>query len=123
LTAILELDTDRITCQGRIPQDSPFAFGPRAPSFLAVELAAQAAALLELSGRPLPGDPLEARSGYLVRIRRAQFATPVLGVEQPMVVRATRTGAAPPLSSYTVEVSANETRVFSGQLSTYANKT
>ncbi|HXV77556.1 MAG TPA: hypothetical protein VD788_14680 [Candidatus Polarisedimenticolaceae bacterium] len=114
---VLELDADRIVCAGRIPEGSPFAVAGRAPSFLAIELAAQAAALLECARRE--GPSRRARLGYLVRVRRAEFGGPFLAVEQTLRVHVRRSAAAPPLYRYDAEVESAGERCFAGSISTF----
>lgn len=117
---IVERGADEITCEGTVPPASPFAEGAHAPSFLALELAAQAAALLELAGATARGERWAKRIGYLVRVRAARFATAVVPVGRPLTVRVRRTRSAPPLFRYEAEVAdADGATVFEGSFGTF----
>jgi predicted hotdog family 3-hydroxylacyl-ACP dehydratase len=112
---VLEEGEGWVRCRGRVPAASPFAAGDRAPAVAALELAAQAAAVLEARGRP-GGEP---RIGYLVRVRDAVLARPHFPVGAPLEVRADFDGGASPLSLYRVAVSLAGAEVLCAALGTY----
>ncbi len=99
-----------LTCRGRIPAASPFARGGTAPALAGLELAAQAAAVLEALERAGAGTGAGAgpRRGYLVRVRDAALASAGIPAEAPLLVRVRRTGGLPPLALYEVEVRREE---------------
>jgi predicted hotdog family 3-hydroxylacyl-ACP dehydratase len=99
--AIVEVSSGQATSIAVVPPDNPVADGRRAAALLALEAAAQTAAVLEALGRSGGRGP---RVGYIVGARRVVFRTPWLPVAQPIVVSVRRTGHAPPLSIYTFRV-------------------
>jgi len=104
---IVEADVERgrIHCIAVIPGDNPLATGDRAPAFLGLEAAAQAAAALEALGRQSgPAGESGPRLGYLVGVREAIFHAPDLPVAAPLSVTVQAAGSAPPLAVYEVRV-------------------
>jgi predicted hotdog family 3-hydroxylacyl-ACP dehydratase len=104
---IVETSTafDRIHCIAVIPADNPLvtrAEVARAPAFLGLEAAAQAAAALEALSRR--DDNPGPRLGYLVGVRDATFHVPDLPVGEPLAVIVEAAGSAPPLAVYDVRV-------------------
>lgn len=110
---VIEALGDTIVCAAKVPLDHPLVVDGRFPSFLGIEAAAQAAAVLEALGRKdeAPGP----RIGYLVGIREARFAVPVLPAGQLFEVTASFRGGAFPLSLYEVAAAG----VVTGAISTY----
>lgn len=100
-----------------IPAGHPLAAGGRVPSFLGLEAAAQAAAVLEaLERREDGGGP---RIGYLVGIRDAVLRRPYLPAGRPFRVTARVHGSAPPLSMYEVTLEGAAGVLLAGTISTY----
>ncbi|HEV7516477.1 MAG TPA: hypothetical protein VGR07_09275 [Thermoanaerobaculia bacterium] len=108
---------DRIHCIAVIPPDNPLADGDRAPAFLGLEAAAQAAAALEALARR-EGDP-GPRLGYLVGVRDAIFHAPDLPVAVPLAVTVRAAGSAPPLAVYEARVEQDGAALVTGTISTY----
>lgn len=116
---IVDVFDGGMVCEGRVPADGPLAHGGRASAFLGVELAAQAAAVLEALGRaPGGGEP---RIGYLASIRDARFVVPELPAGRPLLATVRRLGGVPPLAMYAVEVALAEDgrELLTATLSTY----
>ena len=109
--SVLAAAEEEIDCVAEIPPDHPLAAAGRAPACLAVEAAAQAAAVLEAMARR-EDDP-GARVGYLVGIREASFATPLLPAGRAFRVTARLAGSAPPLSIYEIAASGGVTATIS----------
>jgi|GEM_PF-942436 len=100
LATVLAAGAGGIVCTGIIPAAHPLAGGGEAPGFLAIELAAQAAAALEALARHPGGRP---RIGYLVGVRDARL--PVrLPAGRALRVTAIPAGGAGALSTYEMEV-------------------
>lgn len=125
---VLEVGDDHLVCRGRVPRDNASTGrwastdrwpplqsralespGPAAPeghagTWMALELAAQAAGLLEAATQRRDGEAGgnegPPRVGYLVRVRDALFAHPFLPAEAPLRVRVRRTGGSGPLTLY-----------------------
>jgi predicted hotdog family 3-hydroxylacyl-ACP dehydratase len=116
IRGVIEAEAERIVCTAEIPPAHPLAAEGRAPAFLAIEAAAQGAAVLEALARREDPTP---RIGYLVGIREARFTTVPLPVGRPFQVSARLAGSAPPLSIY--EIAAGE--AMAGTISTYITAT
>ncbi len=102
---------------GLVPAVSAFAVGAVAPSYLGLEIAAQAAALVEALGRERgKGGP---RVGYLVAIRQARCYARTLPVGVPLDVFVLPAGSAPPLSIYEIRVEREGRLLVSGTISTW----
>jgi 3-hydroxyacyl-[acyl-carrier-protein] dehydratase len=112
IRGVIAAEAERIVCAAEIPPDHPLAVAGHAPAFLAVEAAAQGAAVLEALARE---DDPAPRIGYLVGIREARFTGPPLPVGRPFQVSARLAGSAPPLSVY--EIAAGG--AMAGTISTY----
>jgi len=112
IRGVIAAEAERIVCAAEVPPDHPLAAEGHAPAFLAVEAAAQGAAVLEALARREDPTP---RIGYLVGIREARFTTVPLPVGRPFQVSARLSGSAPPLSIY--EIAAGE--AMAGTISTY----
>jgi predicted hotdog family 3-hydroxylacyl-ACP dehydratase len=114
---------DRIHCIAVIPPDNPLVprmpLGevPRAPAFLGLEAAAQAAAALEALSRR-QDDP-GPRLGYLVGVRDATFHVPDLPVAEPLAVIVQAAGSAPPLAVYEIRIEQEGAVLVTGTISTY----
>jgi 3-hydroxymyristoyl/3-hydroxydecanoyl-(acyl carrier protein) dehydratase len=115
IRGVIAAEAERIVCAAEIPPDHPLAVEGYAPAFLAVEAAAQGAAVLEALARTEDPSP---RIGYLVGIREARFAGPSLPVGRPFQVSARLAGSAPPLSIYEVAAGGAMT----GTISTYITR-
>jgi predicted hotdog family 3-hydroxylacyl-ACP dehydratase len=98
--SVLTASAEEIACGAGIPPDHPLAATGRAPAWLGVEAAAQAAAVLEaLARREEDAGP---RVGYLVGIREARFAPSFFPAGENFRVTARLVGSAPPLSIYAI---------------------
>ncbi|MBV8202199.1 MAG: hypothetical protein JOZ15_16385, partial [Acidobacteria bacterium] len=102
--------TGGIVATGIIPADHPLAAGGEAPGFLAIELAAQAAAALEALARRARAAGTEGgrpRVGYLVGVRGAHLAA-TLPADRALRVVAVPVGSAAALSTYQMEVAVQD---------------
>jgi predicted hotdog family 3-hydroxylacyl-ACP dehydratase len=119
ITAVVSADATCATCRAEIPARSPYrladADGARVPSFLAIEMGAQAAAVLVAAAAP--GDAAHTASpGMLVSVRNAEFSAETLPASASfrVVVRPGRN--APPLMGFGFEVWHAAERVAHGEL-------
>jgi predicted hotdog family 3-hydroxylacyl-ACP dehydratase len=119
IEAVDALSADGITCWGLVPSESPFAADGWAPSFLGLEMGAQAAALFEALRREHQANDAAPRLGYLVGIRHAQLAAD-LPVGRRLRVTVRPAGGAGPLGVYDVSVGEDGVEFARGSLSTYA---
>ncbi len=119
IEAIADHAPDRLAARARIPPASPFADGATAPALVALELAAQAAAVLEAVERAARGEGGGARRGYLVGARDARWAPPLLPVGVALDVRVALDARALPLSHYRFEVAVAGALVATGTIATF----
>lgn len=115
--SVVETSPQSIVCLAAIPEDHPLAEDGRAPSYLGLEAAAQAAAVLEALERCADG--AGPRMGYLVGIRDARLLTPRLPTGRTFRVTARLHGSAPPLSMYEVTLEGAGGELLAGTISTY----
>jgi predicted hotdog family 3-hydroxylacyl-ACP dehydratase len=99
-----------------VPADSPLAAAGHAPSFVVLEMAAQAAAALAALERRGPSGP---RQGYLVGARNATFNRPFLAPGELVRVTVQPTGTAGSLAVYDFTAHAGEALLAGGTISTY----
>jgi predicted hotdog family 3-hydroxylacyl-ACP dehydratase len=98
IVALLE---DGIECRGRIPPDAALARDGRVPSFVALELAAQSAAVLEALRRRGRAEAVALpRTGYLVSLRGVVMERPEIPVGAPLTVCLKSSGQAGGLGLY-----------------------
>lgn len=112
VSRVVALQADRVTCEAVMAPDSPWVVEGRCCAFVAVEAAAQAAALL--------GDPWRGpQIGALVRARTIVCARALLPVGEPYVVSARRAGAAGPLQLFDIEAWDAAGPILEGQIGIY----
>lgn len=123
LDSVVVLGDGQVAGHGRVPADHPAARSGRAPAFLAVELAAQAAGQVPRArdaeegdgeGNPAGGNAAAGvvvdaeaapdvdapRLGYLVRLREVRFARAEIDVEARLVAHVDLAGRTGPLARY-----------------------
>lgn len=115
-TGVLEIGDGHVLCRGSIPAANASARGGEAGPWMALELAAQAAGLLQAAGE---GDDVEPRVGYIVRIRDARFSRPTLPAETTLLARVDHDGGGGPLSLYRARVELDGAVVCTATLGTY----
>lgn len=122
IAEVVEVDDAHTVCLARVPARSPFrSCGPTAdsvPASLAIEMAAQAAAVAE---PPPPGrDAASSPSPRLLAgTRDVTLHGAALRADATFRVHTTRTTLAPPLRVYRFEVFDGESLVAEGELSTF----
>jgi len=121
VTEILSVKEGGSVCLARVPVDSPFvlAASETFPTYLALEMGAQAAAACEALQRASEGEP---RAGFVVRVNEARFHRAVLPVDADYRVTTSLVRAAPPLRVWRVRVELEEDTVAEGELVTYATE-
>ena len=112
---VLARGEDEVLCLAVLPSDCPYLEEGSAPALVALEIGAQAAAVLHAGGRTTGEGPPPA--GVLAGIRTAEALAPRLPADRPIEARARRIGDAPPLAMVEVDVAADGRRVVSGTLS------
>jgi 3-hydroxymyristoyl/3-hydroxydecanoyl-(acyl carrier protein) dehydratase len=96
---------DGATAVGRVPSGCALVTGGRAPAFVALELAAQTAAVWEAlrgESRPAAGMP---RVGYLVLLENVVLGRPTIPADADLIASVRLLASLPPLSTYAVDVS------------------
>jgi predicted hotdog family 3-hydroxylacyl-ACP dehydratase len=101
VAAVLEVREDGIECEGRVPSGHALAADGSAPAYLGLELAAQAAAILEATRHGASSGP---RRGLLVSLRDVRIARPRLPVDQALRASVRAAGGAGGLVLYAVRV-------------------
>jgi len=114
----VDVTEDVIRCTARVPANSPFRTGDRAPAFLAIEMGAQAAALHDLVAQDAHCEP--DRHGFIVAVRDTTFHELDLPADATFDVEARRDVSMPPLFNYSVRVNANGKLLVEASISTYA---
>lgn len=117
--SVVALGEDRLECLGRIPLDSAFASGGVVECFVGLELAAQAAAVLEVLRRRRDVEDALPEIGYIVGIREARFERAALPVDRELRAQVRLLGGAGSLARHEVQLFHEEMRCLSAQVSTY----
>ncbi len=118
VTRVLEVTANAIVCEGTVTQASPYATRSWVPTWIGVELAAQAAALLEAHTHEAALEGTRP-TGYLVRMRNLRCARPVFPAGTSLRVRVERRSAALPLFAYWISVAVAGIEVLRGEILTY----
>jgi predicted hotdog family 3-hydroxylacyl-ACP dehydratase len=119
--AVLAAGAESLTARAAVSPANPLVAAGLAPSWLALEAAAQAAALHEALGRSAePGTPSAPRIGYLVSVRDAELGAS-FAAGAPMLVTVREAGGAGGLATYEVEavLEADGRLAARGRLATY----
>lgn len=117
---VVQWDAESIECVGCIPPNNTCVSEGFAPSFVGLELAAQAAAALEALLRRDSGGAPGPRTGYLVSVKEARFRVPSLGAGDEFKARVRLIGSAPPLATYEARLEREGVECAFAILSTYA---
>ncbi|MEX1025735.1 MAG: hypothetical protein WD226_11745 [Planctomycetota bacterium] len=123
---LLEGDAEDARAQAAVSSASAFVRardGARwFPSYLVVELGAQAAAAAEARQRRALEGPSDAapRAGYLVRASDVRYDEPELPADAPLVAHAVLSAAAPPLRTWETRLELDGRIVASARVSTFA---
>lgn len=122
LIARIAESADDNACYAHVPEDSPFRSLDRSsdtvPALLAIEMAAQAAAVLE----PLAEEGIAAAKSprLLVGMRSVRMTVPVIDANCEYLCKVEAQTTAPPLRIYRFEVSdLSGSLVAEGELSTF----
>jgi len=119
ITAILDAHEDGIVCEGRVPAGHAYAPGEVYPSFVAIEMAAQAAAVSAALSSIAADAEWVPQVGYLVRARRIRWTRESLPAGETLVVRVRHTGGAGALRLHRVSVALDGAEVLTGDLGTF----
>ena len=117
-----ELD-DGLVCAASVPGRSAFAEDGSAPGIVAVEMAAQCAAVFEALRRTRKDEGAGPLIGYLVGARDVRFARGRVEADRSFLATIRQSMNAPPLSTYGFAVEDGVELVASGSLSTWLTAT
>jgi predicted hotdog family 3-hydroxylacyl-ACP dehydratase len=117
--AVLDLREDGIDCAGRIPVRHPLVQAGAVPSFMGLEMAAQAAAVFEALRRRERDERTDPRVGFLVSLRDVRLNVPTLPAEVSLVASIRSLGGAAPLALYQVRVLHGDVVGVQGTLGTF----
>jgi len=120
LREVLEGDDTSLVCAAMIGGTSPLANRGGAPAMVALELAAQAAAVHHAGGASAGNHGRVAR-GYLVRARDVRLRGRTLPADRALRVEVRLEGSAPPLAMYRFNIRAGEDEVAAGRISTWSS--
>jgi len=120
----IERETDDgVVCAARVSERSAFSAGGSAPALVALEMAAQSAAVYEALRRFRETNDAGARVGYLVGARDVRFARAQVPAGVTFLAAVEISGIALPLCTYTFDVSQESEVVVSGTVSTWITAT
>lgn len=114
----VDADKTSVRCIARIPQNSPFRpqGGTLAPSFLVVEMAAQAGALLIERADDATDQRDDGPAGYIAAVRDIALPHHGLDVNASFEIHASMQTSAPPLFIVTFTAASNGKTIGSGTL-------
>lgn len=112
-----------VVCAVRVPERSAFTVGGFAPALVALEMAAQSAAVFEALLRFREAKDAGARVGYLVGARDVRFARARVPAGVTLFAAVRLSGIAPPLSTYAFDVADASGVVASGTMSAWLTAT
>lgn len=110
---------DGTTCLARVPHACALAEGGAVPAFVALEAAAQTAAIWEALRRAREGGGPSARIGYLVSARDVTLHRETLPTGVDLFVSIRLDAMAAPLTTYAVEVVTEGAVTLRGTIGTY----
>jgi 3-hydroxymyristoyl/3-hydroxydecanoyl-(acyl carrier protein) dehydratase len=116
---ILGVADDGATCLGRVPHECALVTGGSVPAFVALEAAAQTAAVWEAFRRSGGSGPAAARMGYLVSLKDVVLHCGVIPADADLIASIRLVGEAAPLTTYAVDVSVEGELALRGTIGTY----
>lgn len=112
---------DGATCVGRVPSACALVTRGAAPAFVALEAAAQTAAVWEALRRFREAGSASARIGYLVSLRDVALYRKTIPADADLIASIRLVAAAPPLTTYDVDVAVEGERALRGTIGTYVS--
>lgn len=113
---------DGATCLGRVPSACALVTGGVAPAFVALEAAAQAAAVWEALCRSRTVGSCETRTGYLVSLRDVVLHRRTIPAEADLIATVRLVAAAPPLTTYDATVTVDGGLALRGTIGTFLSE-
>jgi len=119
LVRVVDSSPDSIVAEAAVERTAPYVIDGAVPSYVALEMAAQAAAALEAIESRRQGDGSAPRTGFLVRARRVRLEAAEFAPARPLRVTVQRIARAGPLHTYRARVSSPDGPLLDGELSTF----
>ena len=113
---------DGATCLGRVPADCALVTRGVTPAFVALEAAAQTAAVWEALRRFRDDGAPSARMGYLVSLRDVALYRHTIPADADLIATIRLLATAPPLTTYTVDVTVEGEAALRGTIGTYLSE-
>jgi len=110
---------DGATCAGRVPHACALVEGGVTPAYVALELAAQTAAVWEALRRRRASDAGGPREGYLVSLKDVVLHRGTVPSDVELFASIRMSSSAPPLTTYDVEVVVEGEAALTGTIGTY----
>jgi predicted hotdog family 3-hydroxylacyl-ACP dehydratase len=110
---------DGATCRGRVPEAFALVRGGRAPALVALEVAAQTAAVWEALKRSRETGRSSVRTGYLVSIKDVVFHRSTIEADVELIASVRLEASMAELTTYAVDVSVEGGQALSGTIGTY----
>jgi len=110
---------DGATCRGRVPHACALVAGGVTPTFVALELAAQTAAVWEAWRRSRASAAAAVRMGYLVSLKDVVLHRSTIPADAELFASIRLVAAATPLTTYAVEIVVEGGLALSGTIGTY----
>ena len=117
-----EIADDRIETVGAIPPRSAWIVHGRIPAYVALEFAAQSAAVFEIADAPDVDDDGPAERGFIVRARELRCLRADAPADAALGASVRLEGTAGALAMYRFEVRANDEPIADGGFSTYVER-
>lgn len=119
VTRVLGEADDGATCVARIPHQCALVESGATPAFVALEAAAQTAAVWEALNRARGSGPDEPKTGYLVSIKDVTLYRGTIPADVEMLASIRLLASAQPLTTYAVEVVVEGGLALAGTIGTY----
>jgi predicted hotdog family 3-hydroxylacyl-ACP dehydratase len=110
---------DGATCLGRVPAACALVTRGVTPAFVALEAAAQTAAVWEALRRSRDAGAPSVLTGYLVSLRDVVLYRRTIPADADLIATIRLVAAAPPLTTYAVDVAVEGERALRGTIGTY----
>ncbi len=110
---------DGVTCLARVPAACALVTRGVTPAFVALEAAAQTAAVWEALRRSRDRGAASPRMGYLVSVRDAVFHQRTIPADTDLIATIRLVASAPPLTTYVVDVAVLGECALRGTIGTY----
>jgi predicted hotdog family 3-hydroxylacyl-ACP dehydratase len=119
VTAVLDETQEGLICEAHIPAACALVRDDGVQAVVALEAAAQAAAVWEALQRRRESSTVAPRVGYLVALRDVALFADRIRADEPLICSVQQESAALPLSYYRVAVSSKDQPILRGTIVTF----